>query len=86
MFDSLLKYKHTGVFSFSPTERLQDKCNAPKTCQVFISLSKARNLYTLDAVEECLPMVQYAIVKVAYMTDWSMDISLRKKQGSIPGH
>lgn len=32
MFDSLLKYKHTGVFSFSPTERLQDKCNAPKTC------------------------------------------------------
>lgn len=40
-----------------------------KLALAFIWLSKAKNLYTLDAVEECLQMVQYAIAKVVSTTD-----------------
>lgn len=50
MFNSLLKYKHTGVFSFSPTERLQDKCNAPKTCS---------GVYMVEQGEELIHWTQW---------------------------
>ena len=86
MFNSLLKYKHIGVFSFSPTERLQDKCNAPKTCSGVYMVEQGEELIYIGRMEECLQMVQYAIAKVVSTTDWSMDISLRRKQGSILGH